>query len=307
MLRTCLTVALILALLPVSIACRRAFAEPSAGQSDPDESNNAAPVEPQVLPEIGPDGAPTPPENVLPRQLPFPWPPAERAAEPVVESEPTAPSDSYFSKLKWLGLRHSSTCGRNAGLGIPLVGTSWLNRPYYLGGEIGTIWLTRPVNDDLTTDIDMFGGVFGGCDWDYYWGTELALHRATPELINENARDADRGDRLMELTASLMYYPWGDALFRPYWRCGIGATEIDYPTDAGHRRDEELWTIPVGVGLKYPVRRWLAARAEFADQLALGNHGVATQHDLTLTFGLEWRFGAHPQSYWPWNPSRHIW
>ena len=35
--------------------------------------------------------------------------------------------------------------------------------------------------------------------------------------------------------------------------------------------------------------------------------GVATQHDLTLTFGLEWRFGAHPRSYWPWNPSRHIW
>jgi len=88
---------------------------------------------------------------------------------------------------------------------------------------------------------------------------------------------------------------------------GIGATEIDFPTDGGHRRNEELWTFPVGFGLKYPIRRWLAARAEFADQLALGNNGVATQHDLTLTFGLEWRFGARQRSYWPWNPSRHIW
>ena len=26
-----------------------------------------------------------------------------------------------------------------------------------------------------------------------------------------------------------------------------------------------------------------------------------------VTFGLEWRFGVHPRSYWPWNPSRHIW
>jgi hypothetical protein len=216
-------------------------------------------------------------------------------------------SDSYFSKLKWLGLRHSSTSGRNAGMGVPLTGTSWLNRPYYVGGNIGTVWLTRPINSDLTNDIDMFGGVFAGCDWDHYWGTELAVNRATPEIINENRRRAKRGDSLMEETVSLMYYPWGDSLFRPYWRFGIGATEIDYPTDGGHRRDETLWTFPIGIGLKYPFRRYLAARAEFTDQLALGNEGVSTQHDLTLTFGLEWRFGARPRSYWPWNPSRHIW
>jgi hypothetical protein len=216
-------------------------------------------------------------------------------------------SDSYFSKLKWLGLRHSSIDGRNAGMGVPLTGTSWLNRPYYLGGNIGTVWLTRPINNDLTTDIDTFGGVFAGCDWDYYWGTELAVNRATPEIINEKARNAKRGDRLMEETVSLMYYPWGDSLFRPYWRLGIGATEIDYPFDADHRRDETLWTFPIGIGLKYPLRRFLAARAEFTDQLAVGNDGVSTQHDLTLTFGLEWRFGAHQRSYWPWNPSRHIW
>ncbi len=84
-----------------------------------------------------------------------------------------------------------------------------------------------------SNDIDMFGGVFAGCDWDHYWGTELAINRATPEIINETARDAERGDMLMEETLSLMYYPWGDSLFRPYWRFGIGATEIDFPTDDG--------------------------------------------------------------------------
>lgn len=235
-------------------------------------------------------------------------PPNEYDPRPPATAGETAESESYFSNLHWLGLRHSSYSGRNAGMGIPLTGTSWLNRPYYLGGDIGTVWLTRPINNDLTTDIDTFGGVFAGCDWDYYWGTEFSINRATPEIINEKAsRDTHRGDRLMEETLSLMYYPWGDSLFRPYWRLGMGAMEIDYPTDDGHRRDEMLWTFPVGIGLKYPFRRYLAARAEFTDQLALGNSGVATQHDLTLTFGLEWRFGAHPRSYWPWNPSRHIW
>ena len=68
-----------------------------------------------------------------------------------------------------------------------------------------------------------------------------------------------------------------------------------------------LVLFPIGMGIKYPVRRWLAARAELTDHWACGNDGIATQHNISLTLGLEWRFGAHPRSYWPWHPSRHIW
>jgi hypothetical protein len=314
-------IALILALALCVCAESRVLANPVdvASEAEGNEVPTSAgtedtqPAELEIPAEFSLEASPNQPEALPPPDRVVPLPPQVHDFESVPEAEPDVTSgppesdDSFSSVLKRLGLRHSSTCGRNAGLGIPLVGTSWLNRPYYVGADIGTVWLTRPVNDRMTEDVDMFGDVFGGCDWDYYWGTELAVHRATPELINERARDADRGDRLMEWTASLMYYPWGDSMFRPYWRCGIGATDIDFPTDGGHRRDEELWTIPIGIGLKYPVRHWLAARAEFADQLALGNDGVATQHNVTLTFGLEWRFGARPRSYWPWNPSRHIW
>jgi len=216
-------------------------------------------------------------------------------------------SDSYFSKLGWLGFKHSSTDGRSAGIGTPLRGTSWLNRPYYLGFDLGAIWISRPIETHITTDADFYGSLFAGCDWDYYWGSEIALHRATPELINEEARDAPRGDRMWIWNANLLYYPWGDSVYRPYWRIGIGAMEIDFPTDGGYRQDEALWNIPIGIGIKYPVRRWLAARAEIVDQIGLGNSGVNSQHDITFTLGLEWRLGAHPRSYWPWNPSRHIW
>lgn len=104
-----------------------------------------------------------------------------------------------------------------------------------------------------------------------------------------------------------MYYPWGDSAIRPYWRWGIGSTHIDFPRDDGSRHDEWLLTFPIGIGVKYPIRRWLALRADLTDQLSFGDSDVRTQNNLTLTCGLEWRFGVHPRSYWPWHPSRYIW
>jgi hypothetical protein len=209
--------------------------------------------------------------------------------------------------LTWLGLRHSSTYGRHVGLGGPLVGTSWLNRPYYVGAELGELWIMRSQGDDISRDADVFGGIFFGWDWDHYWGSELRSDWATPELINSEHLGADRADSLFAWSVNAMYYPWGDSRFRPFWRWGLGGTHFDFPVDDDQRRDEWLFTMPIGVGLKYPLRHWLAVRTEFTDQFSIGSGGLPTQHNLTLTFGLECRYGVHPKSYWPWNPSRHIW
>jgi hypothetical protein len=217
------------------------------------------------------------------------------------------PPTYCWEVLDWLGLRRSETFGRHVGLGAPFVGTSWLNRPYYAGAELGTLWIMRSQDDHVSRDTDIIGGVFVGCDWDHYWGSELRFQWATPELINSAAPDADRTDSLFAWSGSLMYYPWGDAKFRPYWRLGLGGTRFDFPTETGDRRDAWLVTMPFGVGLKYPLRPWLAARVEFADNFSIGGDGLPTQHNLMLNFALECRFGAHPRSYWPWNPSRHIW
>jgi hypothetical protein len=211
-----------------------------------------------------------------------------------------------WPKPKWFGLRHYSTHGRHVGRGKPLEGTSWLNRPFYIGGEIGTMWITDSIADNVSRDIDTFGGIFIGHDWDHYWGSELHFDWATPELKNSEVPDAHRSDILFSWNYSVLYYPWGDAKFRPYWRWGIGDTHFDFPRDDGSRDDPWMWTVPLGVGVKYPVRRWLAARAELTDQLSFAKD-YPTLHNVTLTFGLEWRFGAHPPSYWPWNPNRKIW
>jgi hypothetical protein len=217
------------------------------------------------------------------------------------------PPPTYSPCLTRLGLRHSYTHGRNVGWGGPLVGSSWLNRPYYTGLALGPLWVTQPLTSSVGRDTDLMGSVFLGWDWDYYWGSEFEYAYATPELVNERAPSAPRGDRLVHWNYSLMYYPWGDATLRPYWRLGVGNTKVDFPNDAGVRRDQWLLSFPVGVGLKYPLRRWLAARVEFTDQISVGDNGIATQHNLALLFGVECRFGARPKSYWPWNPSSYIW
>lgn len=219
--------------------------------------------------------------------------------------EEPAPPRFYLPCMSCLGLRHSYTNGRNVGLGGPLVGTSWLNRPYYFGGELGPLWITRSMSDSVSRDTDAFGGLFLGWDWDHYWGSELRFDWAEPELENRLAPDAPRTDSFFTWSYSFMYYPWGDSNVRPYWRWGIGNTHVDFPTVWGNRRDEWLLTFPIGLGVKYPIRRWLALRAEFTDLLAVGQNGIPTQHNLALTFGAEWHFGVRPKSYWPWYPSRH--
>jgi hypothetical protein len=212
----------------------------------------------------------------------------------------------FCPRPRWFGLRHSSTHGRNVGRGQPFTGTSWLNRPYYVGGQIGPMWFTQSIDDNVSTDIDTFGGVFAGWDTDHYWGNEFHLDWSTPELRNGQAPNADRTDSSFTWSYSCLYYPWGDAKVRPYWRLGVGNSHFDWPRDDGSRHDEWMLTFPLGAGIKYPIRRWLAARADVTDYISL-NEGFPTQHNVAITIGLEWRFGTHPPSYWPWNPSRHIW
>jgi hypothetical protein len=221
---------------------------------------------------------------------------------------PPPPPSTYCPCMTRLGFRHSYTHGRNVGWGEPLVGSSWLNRPYYWGATLGPMWLTNRPISTVPRDADVMGSLFFGWDWDYYWGSEFQYAYATPELHNTAAPPGSSiGHRLVSWNYSFMYYPWGDSNLRPYWRLGVGNSKFDYGTPDGFRRDEWLFTNPVGIGVKYSFRRWLAGRVEFTDQFSWGGHGTATQHNLLLSFGLECRFGGRRKSYWPWNPSSHIW
>ncbi|MGL4512744.1 MAG: outer membrane beta-barrel protein [Lacipirellulaceae bacterium] len=237
----------------------------------------------------------------VPADAPWGDSPPESPPEGIECADGIGAQPSYRHWLLDQGaLRHSSTHGRAMGFGMPLRGTSWLNRPYDVAVEFGSfVMLTDPA-DGVEHGNDLFGAASIGWDWDHYWGSQMRIGWSTPELTAEGVSTAtDASDNLFLYDASLLYYPWGDSRLRPYWRVGVGLTDIEYTTAAGREHDM-LFTLPFGGGLKYQFRHWLVWRAEVMDNFALGMNDTDSLHNLTFSTGLEWRFGGRPAGYWAW-------
>lgn len=224
---------------------------------------------------------------------------------------PQGPWQTGPSGRPWLlsqfDLRHSTSHGRAMGPGDPLRGTSWLNRPYTLSLDGGALLMTGKPAPNVRKNNDLFGAVGLGWDWDHYWGSQFRVGWSTPDLLNTQQPTASPDDNLFITDLSLLYYPWGDARTRPYYRLGIGLTDVEYTNDFGVRINDMLLTIPVGIGVKYQVRRWMAWRLELANNIAFGQGETDSLQNLTLTGGLEWRFGGRPANYWAWAPRGGAW
>ncbi|MEO1495715.1 MAG: outer membrane beta-barrel protein [Planctomycetota bacterium] len=206
-----------------------------------------------------------------------------------------------------LMLRHSGTHGRAMGPGTPLRGTSWLNRPFSLGLELGGMLVTANPAENVRSNNDVLLAGSLGWDWDHYWGTQLRVTWSTPDFINSLQPTLPASDNLFIGDLSMLYYPWGDSRVRPYYRVGLGLTDIEYTQDDGFRRQDTLFTIPIGVGLKYQMRRWLVWRTELADNYAFGQNGTSDLHNLTLSTGIEWRFGGRRPDSWGWANRNQVW
>lgn len=221
------------------------------------------------------------------------------------------PWDKSPSPRPWLlrqfDLRHSSTHGRAMGPGEPLRGTSWLNRPVSISLDVGAFLMADRVSPNVETSNDLVGAVGMGWDWDHYWGSQVRIAWTTPEMVNSLQTTVPSDENLFITDLSLLYYPWGDSRTRPYWRIGVGLTDVEYTTDAGLREQDNLLTIPFAVGVKRQLRRHLAWRLELANNLALGQNDSSTMNNLTLTTGFEWRLGGRPDGYWAWAPRTGAW
>lgn len=231
--------------------------------------------------------------------VPYPSQPESNAADcldpPGGAMENHAGSDGPF---------FSPPLGRFTGRGQPLESGSWLNRPYHFDVFVGAMW-----GDDLVTDVvrqngDTFSGVRLGADLDHYLGVELRVANSMLNVLDDGAIPIPRENELWVLDGSVQYYPWGDARWRPFATIGLGFTSIDYLDHVGVRIKDTLLGMPIGIGMKYRARQWLTLRAELMDNIAFGSDQVPTMHNLSLTAGLEFRFGGSRTSYWPWLPGK---
>ncbi|TWT33198.1 outer membrane beta-barrel protein [Blastopirellula retiformator] len=192
---------------------------------------------------------------------------------------------------------HPDDPARHQGVGKPLYGTSWRNRPYhfdYLFGVVETNDLSR---DDIRLQSTLLQGFRLGYDFDHYWGTEVRFAFGDGKLRYEENPLIDGSAQLMMFDTNLLYYPWGDSTWRPYATLGLGATYYGYDDVNGVNRDQSNFSIPIGIGLKHFFRPWLAFRCELMDNIATGSGSIPTTHNFSFTTGIEYRFGGSRWSY----------
>jgi len=195
---------------------------------------------------------------------------------------------------------------RSVGWGEPLLGTSWLNRPWSAGLFAGVI-TGSPLMHGVNQQPSFYGGYRAGFDYDFYWGLEARLGASSICLSEPDRTGGQPGTNdYWNLDLNLHYYPWGDSVWRPYASFGAGMANFAFYDQNNNHYDQVEFATPIGVGLKYRWTNWVAFRADLMDNIAYGRGVVDTTSNFSLTAGVEMRFGGARRSYWPWNPGRVI-
>lgn len=195
---------------------------------------------------------------------------------------------------------------RSIGWGEPLVGTSWRNRPWYLGAFIGGIFNGDLISGHVEQSNTALAGARLGYDFDHYWGLEARFGYSNPYLSQpDGIRLGVSRNYLTDL--ELLYYPWGDSRWRPYITCGVGMATFRFTDDRNRVIHESLLSVPLGVGLKYYYAPWFTFRFDLVDNFAFGSRTLDNQANVSLMAGVEYRFGGPRPSYFPWHGNTVGW
>lgn len=250
--------------------------------------------------------------------------PAPQASPP---RPPSAPGAGGFGLglLPWF-----RAPGRHQGVGQPLLQESWRYRPFGIGWFMGAMQGSTLMDDWTGAEAGYFAGYRLGWDYDNYWGCEFrygfaslpqwdsARAKAAQEAVDDaNHLAADdpwrqrynrRRDANVDVCdLSFLYYPWGDAAWRPYFLLGLGGTQVSFQDRLAVNHSQWAVAMPLGIGLKYRCNSRIALRFELLDDVAFCHDEIETLNDVSFTAGVEVRFGGTRRAYWPWNPGRHYW
>ena len=195
---------------------------------------------------------------------------------------------------------------RSIGWGEPLVGTSWRNRPWYFGAFIGPVFNGDLIAGHVEQTNTALGGARLGFDFDHYWGIEARFGYANPYISEPDGTPLGVSRNYLA-DVELLYYPWGDSRWRPYFTVGLGSATFRFTDDQDRVIHESLLSIPLGVGLKYFHSPWFTIRLEMMENLAFGSHTLENQANFSFLAGVEYRFGGRRPSYFPWHGNTAGW
>ena len=91
--------------------------------------------------------------------------------------------------------------------------------------------------------------------------------------------------------ANVLYYPWGDSRWRPYGSIGLGIAGFHYVDDRNRTVNHTGLSLPLGLGVKYLCRKWLAMRLDIKDNIVFGGNGLDATNNLSLVAGVEIHWG----------------
>ncbi len=207
--------------------------------------------------------------------------------------------------------------------GSPVYHEPWINRPFSVGVFVGPIVGSPLINDWVGQQTGTLAGMRFGWDMDDDYGMELRLatanipiYDAEPAYEAQLAQTGGSGLPLANLAGTrnadqficdfdFLYYPWGDAHFRPYLLFGVGTDRIKFTDRLGTNYARILLGMPVGLGFKKHLNDWLIFRVELTDNIALAGGSIfQTQQNFSATGAFEIRLGRTKMQYWPWNPGR---
>ncbi|HEX4146365.1 MAG TPA: hypothetical protein VHY91_22885 [Pirellulales bacterium] len=180
---------------------------------------------------------------------------------------------------------------KDIGIGLPLVGNGWRSQPFSITAFSGFTDGGPLIPGHLNQQPSYYGGLNFGWDYDHHWGVEKRLGFGALNLTNGQNQPIPRTGLSVTGEYRLMYYPLGDARFRPFLTAGVGWSDFYFNDDRGASHLDTLGMIPFGVGLKYLCTERLALRVDLIDEMTFGGGVLSNFHYAALTLGLEVRYG----------------
>ena len=122
---------------------------------------------------------------------------------------------------------------KDRGIGWPLEGRGWRAQPFAISGFVGATNGTAMISGHLHQRPSVYSGLNIAWDYDHYWGIEKRLGFGALNLLDGNDQPIPQTGASITGEYRLMYYPLGDARWRPFLTAGVGWSDFYFHDGQG--------------------------------------------------------------------------